>query len=62
MTPEQLAAIIFVFCGFKNPTPPTDDNFKCMDYMVNCCVTDNGKIDPKTVEECKVNYERYEKR
>jgi hypothetical protein len=62
MTAAELAAVIFVFCGFNNPTPPTDDNFKCMDYMVNCCVTENGMIKKETVEHCKVEYGRYEKR
>jgi len=56
MTPQELAAIIFVFCGFGNPNSPTDENFKCMDFMVNCCVVDS-KIEKQTVERCKREYE-----
>jgi hypothetical protein len=57
----MLAAIIFTFCGFADSKVSEDNRWNCSDYILNCSVTKAG-IEEKTVNECKNDYARKNKK
>lgn len=57
MTIAELATVIFMLCSDKLE----DTTYDCQDYMTNCAVDKNGKINKKTVDACAVAYIKEQK-